>query len=371
MMRLKVLIILVLSIQMSFASIRDTLPNALADLSYAAAYNEIGQMMEGKKPYSFKRAVFITENAYFGNSLDDKKFDKDIALLKLLCEGLISSRDLAYDEDDKKTMEKYAAIFTVLSDTVPVQLETTKMMYHLPFRYDFEDAFGYQDWTRMFVSKLLATHKGNCHSLPFLYKILAEEMHENAYLALAPNHIYIKHWSKKHGWYNTELTSRAFPVDAWLMVSGYVSLTAIQNGVYLDTLSNNQSLALCLVDLAKGFDRKYPKADGSFTLKCCNKALLYYPHCANALLLKAETKKKQLEIIMKAQGKTNFQDILGLPQAGQVYAEMNKLYAQIYQTGYHEMPEKMYFDWLLSLQAEKEKYNNTKIFPNFNKPKKK
>jgi hypothetical protein len=34
------------------------------------------------------------------------------------------------------------------------------------------------------------------------------------------------------------------------------------------------------------------------------------------------------------------------------------------------MPEKMYYDWLISLQTEREKYTNTKIIPNFKDPKK-
>jgi len=33
-------------------------------------------------------------------------------------------------------------------------------------------------------------------------------------LSLAPNHIYIKNYSEKIGWYNTELTSATFPTDA-------------------------------------------------------------------------------------------------------------------------------------------------------------
>ena len=84
----------------------------------------------------------------------------------------------------------------------------------MPYSYDFDDPFGHKDWDNMFVSKLLNTGKGNCHSLPYLYKIIAEELGISAHLALAPNHIYIKHKNEKDGWYNTELTSGIFPIDA-------------------------------------------------------------------------------------------------------------------------------------------------------------
>ncbi len=34
---------------------------------------------------------------------------------------------------------------------------------------------------------------------------------------------------------NTELTSRSFPTDAWIMATGYISPDAVRSGIYLDT----------------------------------------------------------------------------------------------------------------------------------------
>jgi hypothetical protein len=62
-----------------------------------------------------------------------------------------------------------------------------------PFQYDFEYFLSDIDPTVGFVTKLLSTGKGNCFSLPVLYKILTEEIGGTAYLALAPIHCYIKH----------------------------------------------------------------------------------------------------------------------------------------------------------------------------------
>lgn len=334
--------------------------------NYYNAFNEINKMLETSM-VDFKRAVFLTENAYFDNKLEYSEFKKDIELLKILSEQLIKSRELIYTDDDKPKIEKYAAIFTVMTDTLPIQIDSSKIVYHLPFQYDFEDAFGKIEWSSMFITKLLKTRKGNCHSLPVLYRILADELNVETYLSLAPNHLYIKQFSKKGGWYNTELTSAAFPIDAWLMVSGYISLTAIQNGIYLDTLSNQQTLSLCLLDLAKGFDRKFKSQHPEFVIMCCDTALKYYPNFVNAMLLKAETKKKELEYIMKENDKTNFEDVLTIPKAKNLFDEINILYADVHKLGYREMPEKMYFDWLLMLHNEREKYTNKKILPTFNK----
>jgi hypothetical protein len=44
----------------------------------------------------------------------------------------------------------------------------------------------------MFVTKLLRTNSGQCHSLPLLYKLLADRLGIAARLSMAPNHSYIQ-----------------------------------------------------------------------------------------------------------------------------------------------------------------------------------
>jgi hypothetical protein len=210
---------------------------------------------------------------------------------------------------------------------------------------------GREDWSKMFVSKLLKDHKGNCHSLPYLYKILAEEIGVSANLSIAPNHLYIKHSSKQIGMYNTELTSATFPIDAWLMSSGYIHLDAIRSGIYMDTLDNKESLALCLLDLAKGFERKYGTVNDDFILKCINQSLKYYPNSIDALLFKSEL------LLRKFRNKETINSQL-------VFKEYENLIIKIHQLGYRKMPEKMYQNWLLDLKEHKEKYNNKKIITN-------
>jgi hypothetical protein len=218
---------------------------------YENAFLEIKGMLEGATAPSFKKAVFLTEDAFASDSINFQQFDKAIQFLASRCKIIESQSNLAYTERDKAQIQKNFAVFKVMSDTVKYFTDSTGYIQTFPFTYDFNDFWGEIKWQQMFVTKLLRTGKGNCHSLPFLYKILAEEIGGKAYLALAPNHVYIKQYAKQGGWYNTELTSYQFPIDSWIMASGYIHLSAIQNGVYMDTLSNKQSLAVCLIDLAK------------------------------------------------------------------------------------------------------------------------
>ncbi|OGX85392.1 hypothetical protein BEN48_14540 [Hymenobacter glacialis] len=311
--------------------------------AYEQAYKELAKMLDGRYPLSFKRAVFISENAYFDSRLDYEEFNSQIVALSQLCRLLKTSNDpyFLYDRADKELVARNAAIFMMMKDSTRLG----KGRVVAPFRYDFDDFNGDADWRKMFVSKLLISHKGNCHSLPFLYKMIADETGAPTWLSLAPNHIYLKQHNQKDGWYNTELTSRTFPNDAWLTASGYISKETIVSGIYMDTLSAKQNVVLCLVDLAKGYERRVgPAAAEPFILKCTELALLHFPHYINAQLLRAEALRHQFE---RQQSTATSQ---------QAFAAMEAAYTRIFETGYREMPAQMYTDWLQAVVKEKAKY---------------
>jgi hypothetical protein len=226
-----------------------------------------------------------------------------------------------------------------MTDSVPF-VWNDSIVKHTPFAYNFDDFAGQKEWSNMFVSTLMQTKKGNCHSLPFLYKMIMDELGQDAYLSLAPNHIYIKANNKRAGWYNIELTCGDFPTDAWLASSGYIHTDAIRNGIYMDTLSLKQSVALCLIDLAQGYQAKFGLQDGSYILQCCETALTYFPNYINALLLKAET----LTALYK------------LNEGEESLAPMNALLAHIHQLGYRKMPSNMYLNWLNSMGVQTTDY---------------
>lgn len=339
---------------------------------YDDAYQTIDNMLNNRQKYSFKDAVFSVENSYYQGKLDTVRLNQEIRFLKSFAKSILASRDLKHSYPDKDKVSKYAAVYSIMCESLPVAVRDTVIQYK-PFSYDFTDVFGHNDITNLFVSKLIATKKGNCNSMPYLYKILAEELGVDANLALAPNHVYIKHQIKSEGWYNTELTSGIFPVDAWLMASGYIHLDAIRNGVFMKALNNKESLALCLFDLAQAYNRSFPDNDGIFITKALDRALEVYPNFAKALILKAETHKAQFEKIMdrkslKSDNPENIKLVQQDPKAKELFDSMNKEYGHIYDIGYRQMPEEMYIEWLVSLKTERDKYENKKLLNNFTKP---
>lgn len=327
---------------------------------YTDAYQTIDNMLTSKQKYSFKTAVFSVENAFEQGKIDTIELDQKIKFLANFSKKIIQNRVLKYTEKDKETASKYASVYTIMTQETPVIIGKDTLKYK-PFTYDFEDVFGHKEFSNLFVSKLINTQKGNCNSMPYLYKILAEELGVTANLALAPNHIYIKHNIKSLGWYNTELTSGIFPKDSWLMASGFIHLKAIENGVFMKALNDKESLALLLVDLGNAYNRSFPENDGSFVLQCAERAIKVHPFLANALLLQAETHKKQFEKIMKAQNTKDIQTALTTPKAKYLFKLMNKEYAHIHEIGYRSMPEEMYLDWLVSLKTERGKYEDARM----------
>jgi hypothetical protein len=315
---------------------------------FEQSFTLLNNMLVNEDNYSFKKAVFSVENAYLEGSLDTVYLNKQINTLKRLSYSILKSKKLEYSERDKEIVNIRASIFAILCDTIPIDFNG-KILKYEPFGYDFSDIFGHKIVSNLFVSKLLDTRKGNCHSLPYLYKILAEEIGIEANLALAPNHIYIKHRSIKDGWYNTELTSGIFPMDSWIMASGFVHIDAISNGIYMKALNNRESIALVLIDLADNYNSKFPKNDGQFVLKCCEKAISSYPNFATALILRAETHKTQMK---KEQNKDKAKLLL---------LDLENEYAHIHKIGYRNMPEDMYLNWLVTLKTERSKYENKNL----------
>ena len=124
--------------------------------------------------------------------------------------------------------------------------------------YDFEDFMGDSSQTSHFVSKLLDSKTGNCLSLPYLFKILVEEIGGEASLSLAPNHVFIKHRKEEGGWTNVELTNGGdFPRDEWIIINSNISEKALETGIYMKPLNNKETLSLCVFNLAQSYIYKF------------------------------------------------------------------------------------------------------------------
>lgn len=306
-------------------------------------------MLEGTDSLNLQKAVFSVENAWFENRLDNQEFEQTINTYTAFSKMLMQNQDIQYNGKDKENVKAQASVFRFMTDSIPVQFGE-KIIYNPPFQYNYEDFAGQKDWRSMFVTTLMATGKGNCHSMPLLYKLIMNQLGEKCWLALAPNHMYLKAYTEQSGLYNLELTTGHHPTDAWIIASGFIHLDAIRNGLYMDTLTVKEEIALCLLDLAQGYNRKYPENDGTFVNECCQTVLKYYPACINARLMQAEIMTRDYLKIDNKESLT----------AKKLKKEMEQAYTEIHKLGYRKMPEKMYKEWLRNSSAYNEKDPNHK-----------
>lgn len=142
------------------------------DPYFNEAFYEIKTMLEGQTALDFKRAVFLVEWAYLEGKLDYSTFCRDIDRIAADLQAFVQRKGLGH----YKTSGNYA-LFEFFTKPHPMNGSE-------PFRYDFEDFYGKDDYQKLFVSKLLETHTGQCRSMPMLYKILSDEIGAESYLVL-------------------------------------------------------------------------------------------------------------------------------------------------------------------------------------------
>lgn len=266
--------------------LRSTAQAQHPDISrYETAYAEIADMLDGKASLSIKRAVFLAEWAYLDGNLDYDRFCDKIDSVVVFLHGFMKANGL-----DKYKTGKNMAIIEYFFN--PWSGNGYK-----PFTYDHNDMDSKQDFTQQFVSKLIRTHKGQCRSLPYYYKILAEAIGAEAYIAYAPIHVFIRYPDADNlfpeDWVNVELTTHQYTPEFYYVESFEINEKALQNKVYLHPLTDRETVAAQLSDLAFAYSVKYGVYD-DFTWLCCSKSFEYYPQHYNTLI----TMGKSLDLII-------------------------------------------------------------------------
>ncbi|WP_211356954.1 hypothetical protein [Phaeodactylibacter luteus] len=314
------------------------------------AFAEIDQMLKGEIPMSLKRAVFLTENAYLDNRIQYDWFEYDISSDVEVANSLIEQA--GYDKGNP-TAKKWA-LQQLMSDTIYFRDEKGAVTYtHLPYQYDFEDPWGKKDWTKQFVMKLTSSKKGQCHSMPLLYLILAEDLGVEAWLSYSPSHSYIKLKDGKGNLLNYETTNGYYTTDVWVQSSGYIKAEALRSRIYMDTMSRKEVVAATLADLAKGYAIKY--GFDQFVLDCLDKALEHNPNNVYALQLRSDYQTYLFFYVLEQLGRPPVEELPNYPKANELFFKVHEIYGRLDALGFEQMPEEVYPKWLQSFETEREK----------------
>lgn len=327
-------------------------------------YRKAFDKLSGMNPddFSVKEATFIIENAFYE---EQKNYDEFNKIVKQTGTFLLKKMDeLGYDLNSN--LSKNLILFQFFSDTLELKKENLK---HLPFKYDFEDHMGNDDWTKMFVHKLLETGSGQCNSLPRFYLILAEEIGAEAFLALSPNHSYIKFRDDEDNWYNLELTNGMFTLNSFILQSGYIKSEALTNKIYMEPLSSKQLLSQLLTDFASGYVHKFGYSP--FVKKVVGKALELNLNSLNANMMNSNFLTVQFENATKQIGvnprdNRDLQNIRFYPPIVEMLNQTNNQYRKIDDLGYEYMSAQAYQKWLDDLMDAKQQQDNETIKQQFN-----
>lgn len=250
---------------------RLTTKNSKAKINYFKAFNELNAMLDNGT-LDLKRAVFLVEHAY-DTTLTYERFKNQINKLVEII-GLKMNQDKISPNDN---MGKIMTLFKFMADTITVQHPATeKRITTYPKTYDFVDFYGMQDYSKMFVSKVIRTGTGQCHSLPLLFLILAQEVGAKAYLSTSPEHSYVKFIDNLGNLQNIELTNGMFTTDQFVLQSGYVKASAIKNKIYMDTVGIRKVVLDQFNDLSNSYARQFGYDD--FAIKCGERILAEHPN---------------------------------------------------------------------------------------------
>lgn len=321
---------------------------------YEKAYNELSAMLSGNIPLNLKRAVFVVENAHYQNKLSYENYCQQINELVFVCRQILKEKGLKQDN----YMACHYAIQKLFSQQFTYKNTTGKSTVFEPFGYDFKDYMGRENHSSMFVTKLLNTKKGQCHSLPLLYLILSEELNSNVYLGLAPNHSYIK-FGNQYQSYNFETTNGAFVSDEWIVASGYISATAIKNQIYLAPLTKEKVIAECLADLSDGLEFYVGKSN--FTIKCVETALIYFPQSIRSLLTINNYIVAKCAQTAKRYKFPKETDYYKYPDLKKQFDALVEFELYIEQTGYMKIPPEQYEKWQQTANEEKQRQEHLNL----------
>lgn len=281
-MKRALLIVIFLLVQLSIQAQSKT-----AEDYYVSAFNEMSDMLAGRDTLSIKRAVFLAEWAFYEGKLDYKTD---------FCDEI---------ERIKKFIRSFYVVNKLHTYKTGMQMAISSYMVrpysgnnYTPYTYDFE-AFLTDNgpWEQQFVSRTLKTHKGQCRSIPWMYKILANELNADVSLAHAPRHSYIMYKDEDkitpEEWINLELTTNQMQPSWWIKQDFEICDSAVIVGTYMTPMSDLQTIACQMADLAFGYWEKFHRYD-EFTYYCSSRSLEFFPMNPNACIIRGKSLERMI-----------------------------------------------------------------------------
>lgn len=313
------------------------------------SWNGIGEMFK-KKEFSLKNAVYQAESFHRPDYMSYEDYNSHILeAASIIRRALVQE---GYDEQNQSALKMMLHRF--VTGIIEYENENGTYARTHPIKYDFDDPFGYESLEKHFVLKLIKTKSGQCHSMPLYYLILAEELGVEAWLSISPHHSFIKLQDDKGKWYNLELTNGHYTNDNFMMSSGFLTTESVRNGLFLDTLSKEETIIQCLSDLVGYYVHDFgyesnvkPYLDNLIELNPNN--INTWLMLSNFMTIHFDNQARRYNIQSESEIKDN-------ETLNALYTWRNQVYQTLDNLGYHPIALDAYKDWLNSFNdSNKEK----------------
>jgi regulator of sirC expression with transglutaminase-like and TPR domain len=136
------------------------------------------------------------------------------------------------------------------------------------------------------LSVYLATHKGNCISMPLLFVILGQKLNIPVTITTAPSHLYVKFRGDNGNWYGVETTSGGgWAEDDWQQKQfPRLTATAIASGIYMQPLTKRQTAAVIAESLLENYESHKTAEAEEARVKLALLLLDHYPKHITAMV---------------------------------------------------------------------------------------
>jgi regulator of sirC expression with transglutaminase-like and TPR domain len=225
----------------------------------------------------------------------------DLARVKLTIDKMIDP-GVDIEKDTKQLDEMAAEIKAKLPFAADSQtkLDVLRAAIYKPnsingfkaFGYDLDDPLG-QKMRNSLLSNYLATRKGNCISMPFLFIVLGQKLGLDVTASTAPMHVFVKYRDDRGNLQNIETTSGAnFARDEWMQQQNPMTQKSLDNGAYLQYLSKKETVVVMATTLLEFY-----KVQGLYEriIPLSSFLVNYYPKHIPLMLLNCESSDRLVQ----------------------------------------------------------------------------
>ncbi|MDR0659618.1 MAG: hypothetical protein LBG19_02210 [Prevotellaceae bacterium] len=111
---------------------KENLRTQYSQVFFEEAFLKITSMLLGETDLDFQKSVFLTENAYCDNKLDENDFKFNITLYSSTCRGIMLSGNIDYAEKDIDIAMAQCAVFMFMTDSIPIIASDSTVLGSIP-----------------------------------------------------------------------------------------------------------------------------------------------------------------------------------------------------------------------------------------------